>query len=97
MVIALGNFCHTNHILSSAGRNDTDVQQEIMVGISAGNGLNISVYVEGNTTTTADLGVVVFGDVDQNDTVHFFNKTVVDNGMISTATFYFCPMLSFLC
>ena len=51
------------------GLNDSAVTQQLMVGPTVGNGINMTVYIEGNTTTRAELGLVVYSDVDHNDTV----------------------------
>ncbi|KAK7498950.1 hypothetical protein BaRGS_00009759 [Batillaria attramentaria] len=57
------------------GTNDTNITPELLVGPAAGNGINVSVLVEGNTTTFVDLGLIVFGDVDASDTIIFMNQT----------------------
>ncbi|KAK7460764.1 hypothetical protein BaRGS_00038811, partial [Batillaria attramentaria] len=51
--------------------NTDNITQELRVGPTVGNGVNMSVLVEANTTTTATLGVVLFGDADHNDRVEF--------------------------
>ncbi|KAK7113965.1 hypothetical protein V1264_000110 [Littorina saxatilis] len=58
-----------------AGTNDSNVWVELLVGPAAGNGINVSVLVEGNTTSLVDLGLIVYGDVDVNDTLVFVNHT----------------------
>ena len=67
-------------VTASTGGNDTGIHSELLVGLAAGNGLNMSVYIEGNTTTTAELGVVLFGDVDHNDTFQFLDVKKVHDG-----------------
>ncbi|KAK7496783.1 hypothetical protein BaRGS_00011992 [Batillaria attramentaria] len=52
--------------------NNTDITQELLVGPTAGNGINMSVLVEGNTTTQAVLGAFFFSDID-HDPVSFFD------------------------
>lgn len=59
-----------------AARNDSHVAQILQVGPTAGNGLNVSVFIEGNTTTVVHLASILFGDVDVNDTIQFYNRTV---------------------
>ena len=60
--------------------NDTVVKQEIAVGPTAGNGLNMTVYLDASSTTSAVLGLVVFSDVDQNDVVNYSSVTHVEAG-----------------
>jgi hypothetical protein len=44
-------------------------------GIAAGNGINITILVEGNTTTSLSLGHYAFGDVDASDNVTHINMS----------------------
>ncbi|XP_070206105.1 uncharacterized protein [Littorina saxatilis] len=62
------------------GQNDSDVRQDIAVGPTAGNGLNMTVYIEANTTTHAVLGLVVFSDVDLNDVINYTSTTHIEAG-----------------
>ncbi|KAK7496779.1 hypothetical protein BaRGS_00011988 [Batillaria attramentaria] len=48
-------------------------RRELLLGPTAGNGVNMSVLVEGNTTTLAVLGTVVFADKDLDD-ISFFDQ-----------------------
>ena len=66
--------------VSLTGQNDTVLRQEIAVGPTAGNGLNMTVYLEANSTTSAVLGLVVFSDVDQNDVIDYSSVTLVEAG-----------------
>ena len=50
----------------------------LLVGPASGNGINVSVLVEGNTTSFVDLGLIVFGDVDFNDTLLYIDQASGD-------------------
>ena len=50
----------------------------LLVSPVSGNGINVSVLVEGNTTTFVDLGLLVFGDVDVNDTLLYIDQASSD-------------------
>ncbi|KAL8573311.1 hypothetical protein ACOMHN_032773 [Nucella lapillus] len=68
--------------LPSAQRRE--LRQEVAVGPTAGNGLNMTVYKEANISTSSSivLGLVVFSDVDQNDTVDYASaRNLSDTGM----------------
>nr|KAG5704401.1 hypothetical protein BaRGS_031107 [Batillaria attramentaria] len=67
-------------IIYVIAQNDSVVTQELRIGPTAGNGVNMSVFVEGNATTLTSLGVIVFSDVDQNDTADFVNFMHVNTG-----------------
>ena len=67
--------------LNPTGQNSTDVRQEIAVGPTADNGLNMTVFKEANSTTHDVLGLVVYSDVDQNDVVTFTSATAVPTGL----------------
>nr|KAG5706492.1 hypothetical protein BaRGS_032885 [Batillaria attramentaria] len=60
--------------------NYTDITQELLLGPTAGNGVNMSVLVEGNTTTLAVLGTVVFADKDLDD-ISFFDQKQETSGL----------------
>ena len=67
-------------IMMAAVRDSDTVTQEAMLGPAAGNGLNMTVYIESNVTSHPVLGVIGFGDVDQNDTVKFTNTSKTNGG-----------------
>ena len=67
-------------IVITAVTDSSTVTHEVMVGPAAGNGLNMTVYIEGNTTSRPVLGVIGFGDVDQHDTVIFINSSKTNGG-----------------
>ena len=69
--------------LNRSGQNSTDVRQEIAVGPTAGNGLNMTVFKEANSTTRDVLGLAVYSDVDQNDVITFTRATAVPTGLYS--------------
>lgn len=62
------------------GQNDTIVMQQLMTGPLAGNGINITVLMQGNTTAPVELGVIAFNDVDSNDSLTFINRTREEHG-----------------
>ena len=67
-----------SHLELPTGSNDSNVWPALLVGPAAGNGINVSVLVEGNTTTFVDLGFLVFGDVDINDTLFYIDRPLSD-------------------
>ena len=66
--------------MTAAVRDSGSVTQEVMLGPTAGNGLNMTVYIESNVTSRPVLGVIGFGDVDQHDTVKFINTSKTNGG-----------------
>ena len=67
-------------IMMAAVRDSDTVTQEAMLGPAAGNGLNMTVYIESNVTSHHVLGVLGFDDVDQHDTVRFTNTSKTNGG-----------------
>ncbi|KAK7493720.1 hypothetical protein BaRGS_00015049 [Batillaria attramentaria] len=60
--------------------NDSIVSQELVLGPTAGNGVNMSVFVEGNTTTYTELGIIAYSDVDPNDNISYVDASGVMTG-----------------
>lgn len=61
--------------------NTATVRQEKAVGPTAGNGQNVTIYVEANKTSgAAPLGFIVYYDVDANDIVTYSKITKVFPG-----------------